>query len=59
MAGKRRLQELDRDIKFWQNLVKDYPQAESYANTLAKIRQERTELANQIGSKRCRSNTKK
>lgn len=59
MAGKRRLQELDRLLKLWEKLVKDYPQVEAYANILADIRRERTELVNKIWSKKCRSNMKK
>lgn len=59
MAGKRRLQELDSQLKFWENLVKDYPQADFYAKTLATIRQERTNLVNQIGAKKCQSSLKK
>jgi chorismate mutase len=57
---KRRLKELDEHLKEWDDLANSNAiPAGAYDRTIAKVQQERAELVNTIGRKKCRSNTKK
>jgi hypothetical protein len=60
MMSKRRLKEVDRQLKIWDDLLdKNAIRVGAYDRTIAKLRQERVELIAQLGRKKCQSNTKK
>jgi hypothetical protein len=57
--GKRELSRIDDLIRFYEKLVNDYPDAVSYADTRARLVQDRVKVVNAIGRKKCQSNTNK
>jgi hypothetical protein len=57
---KRRLKEVDRQLKIWDDLLdKNAIKVGAYDRTIAKLRLERAELVAKIGSKKCQSSMKK
>ena len=57
---KRRLKEVDRQLKSWDDLLdKNAVNVGAYDRIIAKLHQERAELVAKIGRKKCQSNTKK
>jgi hypothetical protein len=57
---KRRLKEVDRQLKIWDDLLdKNAIKVGAYDRTIAKLRLERAELVTKMGSKKCQSSMKK
>lgn len=50
MKLKTKLKELDEKIAKWEQICFDYPSASNYQDTLAKLKTERDNTANKIGT---------
>lgn len=48
----KKLSDYDEMIKCWECLVVEYPLSKEYKETLAKLQQERAEVASKIGKKK-------